>query len=273
MPAGVKAEGLRVEYLGVPIAVVTMLLAQRVERRLGAAAAGWIAALPISMTVAGATVAVTQSPADASGIALSAAGHVGPMMAYAVVFVLAAVRIGAIWGVVAAAVVYAVASLAVMSIASPIRIGLGFVAIALATVFMSRQPRASATGQVASTVQQIMALASAATIVGLITFTNQLAGPDLAGAIGAFPTMSTTIALFVAHRSGPRRACSVMSGLVRSIPVYVTYCLAFAFLVTRTSTLWALAAATCLALVVAMLTWRTVERNVPVEEGAIFAEP
>jgi uncharacterized membrane protein (GlpM family) len=250
-----------------------MYLAQRMELRLGAAAAGWFAALPIAFAVAGATIAVTGSPSDASLVALSAVGHVGPMIAYAVVFVGATRRLGAVRGFAVGAVVYVAASTAVLPIPEPVRVGTGAICIVLGTAFMARQPRPTLAGQAATATQRILSLASAGLVVALITLADQHAGPDLAGTIGAFPTMSTTIALFIAHRAGVRNAGSVMSGLLRSLPVYVTYCLAFAFLIMRTETLWAVTGATCLALLAAMVTWRTVERADLPENGVLLAEP
>ncbi len=259
-------------YLGVPIAVLTMFLAQRLEPRLGAAAAGWFAALPIAFAVAGATIAVTEGRSDASLVALSAVGHAGPMIAYGVAFVWATARLGAVRGFALAAGVYVAASIAVLPIPGTVRIGIGVVAIMIGTVFMSRQPRATHSGEAATTTQQILSLASAALVVALITVANQYSGPDLAGAVGAFPTMTTTIALFLAYRAGVRNAGSAMSGMVKSLPIYVTFCLAFAYLITQTTTLRATAGATGLALLAAMLTWRKVERAVLGEDGVLIAE-
>lgn len=260
-------------YLGVPIAVVTMFLVQRIELRLGAAAAGWFAALPIAFAVAGVTIAVAGSRSDASLVALSAVGHAGPMIAYGMAFVWATPRLGVVRGFAGAAGVYVAASVAVLPIPEPVRIGIGVVAIVIGTGYMSRQPCAVRTLEAATTTQQILSLASAALVVALITVTNRYSGPDLAGAVGAFPTMTTTIALFLAHRSGVRNAGSVMSGMVKSLPIYVTFCLAFAFLIMQTTTLLATTGATGLALLAMTLTWRTVERAGPAEEGALLGEP
>jgi uncharacterized membrane protein (GlpM family) len=262
-----------VAYLGVPIAVLTMFLAQRLELRLGAAAAGWFAALPIAFAVAGVTIAVTQSRSNASLVALGAVGHAGPMIAYGIAFVGATTRLGVVRGFALSAGVYVAASIAVLPIPETARIGIGMVAIIVGTGFMSRQPRATRTRVAATMTQQILSLASAGLVVALITVANQYSGPDLAGAIGAFPTMTTTIALFLAHRSGVRNAGSAMRGMVKSLPIYVTFCVAFAYLIMQTTILWATTGATSLALLAAMLTWRTVERADLTEDGVLFAEP
>jgi len=261
-----------VEYLGVPIAVLTMYLAQRLELRLGAAAAGWFAALPIAFAVAGATVAVTGSATDASLLALSAVGHAAPMIAYAVAFLWATVRLGIVRGFVVAVVVYVVASTAVVPVPEPVRIAAGLIAICLGTLAMSRRPPMAPTAAAATRAQRALSLASAALVVALITQANNISGPDLAGAVGAFPTMTTTIALFLAYRAGAGNAGAVMSGMIKSLPIYVAFCLAFAVLVLRTTPVWAVAGATGIALLAAVLTWRTIERSDPVESRVLVAQ-
>jgi hypothetical protein len=263
----------RVEFIGVPIAVLTMLLAQRLAERIGAAAAGWVAALPIAFGVASAAIAVTQNHTDASLIALSAAGHVAPMVAYAVAFVRLTTRLGAVRGFLLATVVYVAASVAVIPAPEIARIVIGVLAIVVAEFSMARQPRAIRTGESPTRMQRMLSLGSAALVVAFITVANHYSGPGLAGAIGAFPTMSTTIALFIAHSSGVRHANSAMGGMVTSLPVYLTYCLVFALLILHTTVWWAVAGATALALVAACLTWRRVERADITENGDLHAEP
>jgi hypothetical protein len=59
-------------------------------------------------------------------------------------------------------------------------------------------------------------------VAAFITVADQCSGLGFAGGIGAFPTMSTTMAPFIAHRSGVRNANSVMGGMVKSFPIYPT---------------------------------------------------
>jgi uncharacterized membrane protein (GlpM family) len=262
-----------VAFIGIPLAMLTMFLAQRLEHRLGPAAAGWFAALPISFAVASATIAVTESHGTASEIALSAAGHLGPQVAYAVAFVWAASRSGVVAGFVVGLVTYVAASLAIAPLPLVVRLVIGAMAIAAATMYMARQPRAERTGPAATSKQQVLALASAALVVALITLANQRWGPATAGTIGAFPTMSTTMAMFVAYRAGARNANAVMAGLVKSLPVYGVYCLVFAYLVEQVATVWAVAGAALLALLTAALTWRRLDTSGVTENGVLYSEP
>jgi uncharacterized membrane protein (GlpM family) len=195
------------------------------------------------------------------------------MVAFAIAFVWLTTRLGAVGGFVLAIFVYVAASVAVIQVPEVSRIVIGVLAIAAGALSMSRQPRAIRIGEAATGTQRLLSMGSAALVVGFITVANQYSGPGLAGAIGAFPTMSATMALFIAHRSGVRNANSVMGGMVKSLPIYLTYCLAFALLVPRTTVWWAVAGATALAVIAAILMWKRVERADMTENGAFCAEP
>ena len=261
------------EFIGVPFAVLMMFFAQKLEQRMGAAAAGWFAALPIAFGVAAAAIAINGNASEASEAALSAAGHTGPMIAYAVGFVAFAARLGAVRGILLAAPIYLIASMLLRPAPVGICVIGGIIAIGAGTYFMSRKPRPVRSGGTSSTAQQVLSLTSAAVAVALITAANQVGGPTVAGAVGAFPVMTTTMALFIAHRSGSRYATFVMQGLVRSLPIYMTYCLVFAYSVTHIGLLWASAAATALALIAAALTWSRVAQVDCREDVTVYSEP
>ena len=58
--------------------------------------------------------------------------------------------------------------------------------------------------------------------------TSRLAGPEVAGAVAAFPTISATLALAVVAGDGRAAGAHALSGLVRSLPCYLAFCLAVA---------------------------------------------
>ena len=242
--------------IGIPIAVLIMFVAQRVERHLGAAAAGWVAALPISFGVASAALAVTGRRADASLIAISAAGHLAAQIDYAIAFVWVSARRGVLQALAAGILVYAAASIVLLPTPYVVRIALGVGLWVIGIRFMVHQPPATKVANGQSTAKQILSLASAAFVVAFITIANHYVGPAVTGAIGAFPTMSTTIALFVARRSNVTNANSVMNGLVRSLPCYVTYCVTFAVVIMLAPVLIAVLVAGSLALFAARISWR-----------------
>jgi hypothetical protein len=54
--------------------------------------------------------------------------------------------------------------------------------------------------------------------------TSRLAGPEIAGALAAFPTMSTTLTVAVVTVDGPVAGAHALAGLVRSLPCYLAFC-------------------------------------------------
>ena len=68
------------------LAPAVMAVATLIERRLGAAAAGWVAALPVSFAVAVVAVTLDAGAGTASAMALSAAAHVPAQIVFAVTF-------------------------------------------------------------------------------------------------------------------------------------------------------------------------------------------
>lgn len=56
----------------------------------------------------------------------------------------------------------------------------------------------------------------------------RIVGPETAGAVAAFPSMCTTLAVAVVTRDGPLADAHSLTGLVRSLPCYLTFCLVVA---------------------------------------------
>ena len=97
--------------VSVLIAPALMAVATAAERRLGFSAAGWIAALPVSLAVAVLAVAADSGAAHAGAMALSAGAHVFAQVIFGTVFAAAVVRRGMILGGAAGTVAYLVCSL------------------------------------------------------------------------------------------------------------------------------------------------------------------
>src|SRR5687768_18531673 len=99
--------------------VISLLLAPAVvgaatliERRLGPSAAGWVAALPVSFSVAVLAVTLDAGPDAAGAMALSAASHVPAQVAFGVAFAAVLTRRGLLPGAAAGALTYVAGSLA-----------------------------------------------------------------------------------------------------------------------------------------------------------------
>jgi len=102
-----------------------------------------------------------------------------------------------------------------------------------------------------------MTCAGASGIVAAAVLTSRLAGPEVAGAVAAFPTISALLAFAVVGRDGPRAGAHALAGLVRSLPCYLAFTLAVAFAAPATGAA-AVLAGLLACLVVAGATWRGV---------------
>jgi hypothetical protein len=241
--------------VSVLMAPALMAAATAVERRLGSSAAGWVAALPVSLAVAVLAVAADGGGGQASAMALSAAAHVFAQVVFGVVFAAALVRRGLILGGAAGTLAYLVCSLALAFVPDVLAIALAIPALVAAPRLIPAKPplAGSASGwtSIATNCAASMLIVTAAVVAA------RVAGPGIAGAITAFPTMSTALAVTIATRRNSSAAASALLGLVRSLPCYLSFCLVFALLEpTLGLTAIALALLGCLA--VAHLTWTRV---------------
>jgi hypothetical protein len=238
------------------LASAVMAVAAIVERRLGASAAGWVAALPIAFAVAAIAVGVDMGERAAAMIALSAAGHVAAQVAFAVGFVAALRSCGLLVGLLAGATCYAVASLVLAGIPPAAAAAMAIPALLVGP----RLLQAYGAHTTARRPQHKVALtcAVAALIVGGVVLASRFVGPVAAGAIGAFPTMSATLAISLGRTSGRPAAARALQGLVRSLPCYLAFCLAIAVTAPTVGLLPSVAAALVGCVVTGQLTWRTV---------------
>jgi hypothetical protein len=226
-----------------------------IERRLGSAAAGWVAALPIAFAIAVVAVSLDAGSGSASTMALSAATHVPAQVLFGIVFAGVLVRRGLVVGVTAATAAY-VGGASLVADAPALLVTAGAIPfLALAPRLMvSGRPR-SASPRRWSTAALTCVAASA--IVGAAVITSRLAGPEAAGAVAAFPTLSTTLALTVVTRDGRLAGAHALTGLVRSLPCYLAFCLVVALAAPSTGTA-AVGLGLLACVVIAGATWRGV---------------
>jgi len=208
------------------IAPLVVVAATLIERRLGPSAAGWVAALPISFTVAALAVMLDAGPGTAGAMALSAAAHVPAQVAFGVVFAAVLVRRGAAGGLAAGMLAYLAGSLALAALSAAAAIACAIPVLALAPRLMDHgRPRLGAPRPRSATA---LTGAGASAIVAAAVLSSRLAGPEMAGAVAAFPTISATLALAVVSGDGRAAGAHALTGLVRSLPCYLAFCLAVA---------------------------------------------
>jgi hypothetical protein len=210
-------------FVSLLIAPLVVAAAAVIERRLGPSAAGWAAALPISFAVAVIAVILDAGEHTASTMVLSAATHVPAQVVFAVVFAAVLTRRGLLVGGVAGTLAYGACSVVLRGTPDVLAIVAAIPLLAVAPRLVNRRrpdigsPRGwPATG---------MTCAAAAIIVAAAVLTSRFAGPVAAGAVAAFPTISTTLAVAVVMRDGPLAGAHVLGGMVRSLPCYLTFCL------------------------------------------------
>jgi hypothetical protein len=244
-----------VVFVSVLIAPALMAVATAVERRLGSSAAGWVAALPVSLAVAVVAVAADSGVAHASALALSAGAHVFAQVLFGLVFAAAAVRRGLVLGGAAGTVAYLLSSLALAHVPDLLAISVAIPALIAAPRLIPARPPVvgSPTGwtRIATNCAASMVIVAAAVV------TARLAGPVIAGAVTAFPIMSTALAVMIGIRRNSSAAASALLGLVRSLPCYLTFSVVFTLL-RPTLGLSAIALALLACLAVAHLTWTRV---------------
>jgi hypothetical protein len=239
------------------VAPVVMGAATLIERRLGPSAAGWVAALPISFAVAVLAVTLDAGAHTASTMALSAATHAPAQAAFAVVFAAVLTRRGLLLGCAAGTLAYVACSVGLAHVPTVLILGLAVPVLALAPRLISHSgPRIGSPRRWSATV---LTCAAAPLIVAAAVLTSRAAGPVAAGAVAAFPTMSTTLAIALVARDGALAGAHALSGLIRSLPCYLTFCLVVVLGAPAASPpALALAVMACLA--TGHLTWRRVPR-------------
>lgn len=256
--------------IAVALAPLVMLLATTAAGRLGPAVGGWIAGLPIAFVVTLFAVARSAGAMSASRVAASAAGHVSAQVIFGLVLGAVLVR----WGLAAAGTAgvlsYVAASMALAQMPPYAAIALGVVALIAGAVLLPRQPSQARRPPRPSTT--LIICLSAAVAVLAATLASQDAGPVLGGAVAAFPTTSSTLAVSIAAPGKRNDAANVAFGLINSLPCF----LAFALVIMTTAPrlgLWSFAVAAVVALAVAALTWYRMNSRIKRSRGLPLARP
>jgi hypothetical protein len=211
--------------------------------------------LPIGFVVAVITVLLDSGGRPSSAMALSAAAHVVAQAAFAVVLAATLTRWGWRAGAVCGVLAYLLVALGVAVVPAPLAVALAVPALIVASrIIPVPPPRAAALRHWSTT---LMTCIACMIVVGGAVLSAQWAGHVVAGAVAAFPTTSTMLAAGSSARAGVPAAVSVLVGLVRSLPCYLTFCLVTALLMPSLG-LGAVLIALLACLGVGSVMWRTV---------------
>jgi hypothetical protein len=204
------------------LAPLMMATATRVERRLGPSAAGWLVALPLGFAVAVVAVGIDAGGRAASTMALSAGAHVPGQLCFAVVFAGVLTRRGLLPGLAAGTLAYVAACLLLAPVPTVAAVALAIPAFRLAPrMIAANRPQPGSSRPWPTTA---MTCAAASVVVAAAVLTSRVVGPAAAGALAAFPTVTTTLAVAVVARDGRWAGAHVCAGLTRSLPCYLTFC-------------------------------------------------
>ncbi len=194
------------------LAPAVILVSSGIERQLGAAAAGWIAALPVAFAVAVLAVRLDAGNRAAAAMALRAAGHVPAHIAVAASFAAALRRHRLPISALAATAGYTAASLLLSTIPPDARLAAAIIALIIGPRLIAHPPAPLSTTPRSSNRDSALSCLAAALIVTATMLTSRIAGPVTADTIAAFPTMSAILAISIALRSGQPAAINAFQG-------------------------------------------------------------
>jgi uncharacterized membrane protein SirB2 len=255
VPKHSSSQGGWVIAVALVLAPLLMLLVSALEDRLGPSAAGWAAALPVTFAVSTAAVTVHSGASMGGQVALIAASFVPAQVAFAIAFAGVLWRRGLVLGLIAGMTTYFVAARIVTVVPPTAAVVAGVVAVATGPRLMPQLPIRPGTRR--SWLITTLNCAAAALVVGAVILATQLSGASLAGMIAAYPMMCSILTIIVVNRSGRDAGVHVLTGLVRSLPAYLTFgVVAAAVQQVSNEVAIPIALLTCLAVVFA--TWRRV---------------
>ena len=243
--------------LAAPLVLAPAVVASAalVERRLGSSAAGWVVSLPVVVVIAVASVDAGAGRRAAAELALGAASHVSAQVVLALVVATVLLRRGLVLGLVAGVTSYVAWSLLIARL--PIS-----AAVVLAVVLLAAGPRlmpsvADRTPPTPAWWTTLLTCLGATFLVTATVLASRYAGPQLAGALAAFPAVSLTLAMAVGRRDGRLGGARVLDGLVRGLPSYLAFGLVVGLAAPRLG-LAALLLGMLAAVATAFVTWRGV---------------
>ncbi|WP_037495828.1 hypothetical protein [Solirubrobacter soli] len=216
-----------------------MFAVSAAERRFGAAVAGAMAAMPVALSVILLAVGAELGADAGATLAAGAAAHVVAQVAFALAFAAVVERRGAALGVLAGASAFALGSLLLAPLPTPLAIVLAIPALTLGSDPSTLRNRSEQAFSCERSVKgsdplvparsgpmrgaTAVGAAAALVMVAAALTTAELAGPAAAGAIGAFPALSTAFAVLLVRTRGPRSAATALRGLIGGLRAYLVF--------------------------------------------------
>jgi hypothetical protein len=206
-----------------------MLAATAAERRFGPAVAGAMAAMPVALSVIVLAVGAELGRAAGATLAAGAAAHVVAQVAFALTFAAVITRRGPALGLLAGTGAFAAVSLLVEPIPPALAIAAAVPVLLLGSATIkASDPVPAVKTERGSRVAAALGAMAAFVMVGAALLTADLAGPAAAGLIGAFPALSTALALVLARSRSAEAAAGALRGLVGGLRAYLVFCVTVA---------------------------------------------
>jgi hypothetical protein len=217
-----------------------MLAATAAERRFGPAVAGAMAAMPVALSVILLAVGAELGRAAGATLAAGAAAHVVAQVAFALTFAAVITRRGAALGLLAGTSAFALVSLLVEPFPPALAIAAAVPALLLGSASIkgsdpstlrSHEKACSAQDRIvkgSDPLSAALGAGAAFVMVGASLLTADFAGPAAAGLIGAFPALSTALALVLARSRSAEAAAGALRGLVGGLRAYLVFCVTVA---------------------------------------------
>jgi len=233
-------DGALLTLVPIVLAPIVMYVALRAQRKLGAEAAGWVAAIPTTVPIAVIAVGLQSGNSAAAALTLSAASHVPAQIAYAVCFAAGMRRTSIPVSFIAATAAFLGASLIINFVPVQVAVAAALVALVIGPRLLISPVRP----EVVEDAEQrgpspLLACTAAAIVVAAIVSVVRIVGPVVGGVIAAFPTLSTTIALAITRSNGRNAGIGALAGLVRGLPCYFAYLMSVALLAASLGTILA----------------------------------
>jgi hypothetical protein len=232
--------------------------ASAVERRLGAAAAGWVAALPVAFAITVIGVGVDAGAGAVALLALSAAGHVAAQIGFAVCAVAAIRRRDLGRGLMAGALGYAAMSVLLEGLPAVLAAAAAIPALLagprlVASRHPSSRPKVAQRGRA----RRCCAWSRRRSWPARWSPAGS-PGPAPPARSRRSPVMSATLAISLGRSEGRLAAAWALQGLVRSLPCYLTFCLVVATTAPSLPLPWSIALALTASVTTGRLTWKRV---------------
>ena len=210
-----------------------MIVVTFFERRWGPLVAGMVAAAPVAAMIGLLIVSVDLGAAAGREMGLRMAGYIPAQVAFGLAGALLVARLGALPSLSAGVVSY----LLVTGLASVVPVWVAVcvsVVVLAAAIKLVPDPEASGGSRMPSGWPTFALRAGVALLAVLaLTLAAHRFGPTVAGAIGAFPAFTATLALFVHAHAGALGVRSTLIGMVRGLTAYLAFVLAFGLAVTH----------------------------------------